>query len=89
MDAACNGGGLGDAGSDGTVTPLQQDRWRFHARHPLVPEPMPHPNYAVVVGEMAVLPLVFGQPGFAALNAAVIVIRVKAETAALSANAGR
>lgn len=54
---------------------------------------MPHPNYAVVVGEMAVLPMIFDQPGFAALfaalNAAVIVIRVKAESAALSANAGR
>ena len=54
---------------------------------------MPHPNYAVVVGEMAVLPMIFDQPGFAALfaalNAVVIVIRVKAESAALSANAGR
>ena len=49
----------------------------------------PHPNYLVVVGEIAVLPLVFGLPSYAAafsvLNAAVLVIRIRAEEAALAA----
>jgi methyltransferase len=44
---------------------------------------IPHPNYAVVVGEIAVLPLVFGLPiyalVFSALNAAVLVVRIRAE----------
>lgn len=47
----------------------------------------PHPNYAVVVGEIAVLPLVFGLPVFAlvfsGLNAGVLWIRIRAENAAL------
>ena len=42
-----------------------------------------HPNYCVVVGEIAVLPLAFGLPWIAALftllNAAVLAIRIKAE----------
>jgi methyltransferase len=46
-----------------------------------------HPNYLVVTGEIAVLPLVFGLPGYAAAfslaNAAVLWIRIRAETAAL------
>ncbi|WP_422034131.1 isoprenylcysteine carboxyl methyltransferase family protein [Reyranella sp.] len=46
-----------------------------------------HPNYWVVAGEMLVLPLVFGLPGygfvFSALNAAVMWIRIRAEAAAL------
>jgi methyltransferase len=46
-----------------------------------------HPNYAVVVGEIAILPLAFGLPVFAAvftlLNAAVLVIRIRAESVAL------
>ncbi|MEF0942890.1 isoprenylcysteine carboxyl methyltransferase family protein [Rhizobium sp. BR 362] len=46
-----------------------------------------HPNYAVVVGEIAVLPLAFGLPLYAAvfslLNAAVLAIRIRAENAAL------
>ena len=46
-----------------------------------------HPNYAVVVGEIAVLPLAFGLPWFAlafsVLNAAVLWIRIRAESAAL------
>ena len=50
-----------------------------------------HPNYAVVVGEIAVLPLVFGLPlyalVFSALNAAVLTIRIRAENAALAATA--
>ena len=50
-----------------------------------------HPNYAVVVGEIAVLPMVFGLPVYAlvfsALNAAVLSIRIRAENAALAATA--
>jgi methyltransferase len=49
-----------------------------------------HPNYAVVAGEIAVLPLVLGLPGLAAvftiLNAAVIAIRIAAENRALAAS---
>lgn len=47
-----------------------------------------HPNYAVVVGEIAVLPMVFGLWQFAlffsALNAAVLFVRIRAETVALA-----
>jgi methyltransferase len=53
---------------------------------------LPHPNYAVVVGEIVVLPLVFGLPLYAAvfsgLNAAVLSVRIRAETAALRTHAG-
>ena len=46
-----------------------------------------HPNYLVVVAEIAVLPLVFGLWQialiFTALNAAVLAIRVRAEDRAL------
>ncbi|QND49607.1 hypothetical protein HB780_29410 [Rhizobium lusitanum] len=46
-----------------------------------------HPNYAVVVGEIAVLPLAFGLPLhaviFSLLNAAILAIRIRAENAAL------
>ena len=46
-----------------------------------------HPNYAAVVGEIAVLPLVFGLPwyalGFSILNGVVLSIRIAAESAAL------
>ena len=46
-----------------------------------------HPNYLVVAGEIAVLPLVFGLPAYAAvfslLNAAVLWIRIRAENAVL------
>jgi methyltransferase len=49
-----------------------------------------HPNYAVVVGEIAVLPLVFGLPLLAALftilNAAVLAIRIRFENRALAAS---
>ena len=48
---------------------------------------MPHPNYAVVVGEIAVLPLVFGLWPYAliftVLNAAVLTVRIRAEERAL------
>lgn len=48
-----------------------------------------HPNYAVVIGEIAVLPLTFGLVWFAVvfsvLNAAVLYIRIRAENGALAA----
>ena len=46
-----------------------------------------HPNYAVVVGEIAILPLVFGLPwyalAFSILNGIVLFIRITAENTAL------
>lgn len=46
-----------------------------------------HPNYLVVIGEIAVLPLVFGlwwvAVAFTLLNAAVLAIRISAENRAL------
>ena len=46
-----------------------------------------HPNYVVVVGEIAVLPLAFGlvwvAVAFSLLNAAVLAIRIRAEGRAL------
>jgi methyltransferase len=46
-----------------------------------------HPNYAVVAGEVATLPLVLGLPWiaivFTVLNAAVLFIRIRAENRAL------
>jgi len=49
-----------------------------------------HPNYAVVVGEISVLPLVLGLPWlaviFTVLNAVVLVIRIRAENRALAAS---
>jgi methyltransferase len=50
---------------------------------------VPHPNYLVVVAEILVLPLVFGQLWygivFSILNAMVLWIRIRAEDAALRA----
>ena len=50
-----------------------------------------HPNYWVVAGEIAVLPLVFGLPWvalvFTILNAAVLAIRIRAEERALNRKA--
>lgn len=47
-----------------------------------------HPNYAVVVGEIAVLPLCLGLPwyalAFSLANAAVLAIRIRAENRALA-----
>ncbi len=47
-----------------------------------------HPNYAVVCGEIAVVPLALGLPiyalVFSVLNAAVLAIRIRAENAALA-----
>ena len=46
-----------------------------------------HPNYAIVIGEIAALPLAFGLPlyaiVFSLLNALILHVRVKAENAAL------
>jgi len=48
---------------------------------------MAHPNYAVVAAEIAVLPLVFHMPAYAALftalNASILWVRIRAEAAAL------
>jgi methyltransferase len=53
---------------------------------------MRHPNYAVVAGEIAIVPLVLGLPiyalVFSILNAAVLAIRIPAENSALAAAAG-
>ncbi len=47
-----------------------------------------HPNYVVVIGEIACLPLALGAPRFALafslLNAAVLWVRIRAENAALA-----
>lgn len=47
-----------------------------------------HPNYVVVAGELAVLPLVFNLPLYAlvftALNAAMLAVRIRAENRALA-----
>ncbi|MDF0695214.1 isoprenylcysteine carboxylmethyltransferase family protein [Rhizobium sp. MC63] len=46
-----------------------------------------HPNYAIVAGEIATLPLAFGLPVFAVVfslfNAAILHVRIKVENAAL------
>jgi len=51
-----------------------------------------HPNYVIVCGEIAVLPLVFGQWQialiFSVLNAAVLAWRIKVENAALATRPG-
>jgi methyltransferase len=48
-----------------------------------------HPNYAIVIGEIAVLPLAFGLPYYALvfslLNAAMLRVRIGEENAALAA----
>ena len=50
-----------------------------------------HPNYAIVIGEIAVVPLALGLPLYALLfsllNALVLAIRIPQENAALAANA--
>jgi methyltransferase len=47
-----------------------------------------HPNYAVVIGEIAVVPLALGLPTYAlvfsVLNAGMLAIRITAENAALN-----
>jgi methyltransferase len=60
------------------VAPIRRGPYRF----------VSHPNYWVVAGEIAVLPLVFGLPFcalvFSILNAAVLGIRIRAENRALT-----
>jgi methyltransferase len=50
-----------------------------------------HPNYAIVTGEIAVVPLALAMPAYALifsiLNAAVLAIRIRAENAALASAA--
>jgi methyltransferase len=52
-----------------------------------------HPNYAVVVAEIALLPLALHLPLlaliFSALNAAVLMIRIRAEARALTSTGGQ
>jgi methyltransferase len=52
-----------------------------------------HPNYLVVIGEIAVLPLVFGLLEvaiiFSLLNAAILTVRIRSENRALSASSPR
>jgi methyltransferase len=54
---------------------------------------MSHPNYAVVAGEIAVLPLALHLPVvavvFTILNAVVLTLRIRAETRALAAVSAR
>lgn len=49
---------------------------------------MRHPNYAVVIAEIAILPLVFGlvwvAAAYSVLNAAMLWVRIRAENAAYS-----
>lgn len=51
-----------------------------------------HPNYAIVAGEVALLPLVFGEiwvaVGFSVLNAAALAWRIRAEDRALAPRRG-
>lgn len=46
-----------------------------------------HPNYAIVMAEIVVWPLMFGQPLFAAIfaliNGAILLVRIRAEERAL------
>jgi methyltransferase len=50
---------------------------------------MPHPNYAIVAGEVFSLPMAFSLPTFAVvfslINACVLIIRIRAENHALRA----
>jgi len=52
-----------------------------------------HPNYAIVIGEIAAVPLALGLPlyalAFSLLNALVLAIRIPQENAALAANTQR
>ncbi len=50
-----------------------------------------HPNYAIVIGEIAVVPLALGMPFYALifslLNAILLSVRIPQENAALAVNA--
>jgi len=76
--------------------------WRWTTRIIVLPEQplvsggpyrfLSHPNYAVVAGEIALLPLALNLPLLAAvitiLNAAVLAIRIRAENRALAVSRG-
>ncbi len=51
-----------------------------------------HPNYAVVAGEIALLPLALNLPGlallFSVLNGVALVVRIRTEARALAASSG-
>ena len=74
-----------------TLGPRWTTRIIVHPDEPLVRSGpyrfLAHPNYWVVVGEIAVLPLVFGLPWvalvFTILNAAVLWFRIREENQAL------
>jgi methyltransferase len=75
-----------------TLGPRWTTRIIILPEHPLVSAGpyrfLSHPNYAVVAGEIAVLPLTLNLPLLAAvftiLNAAVLAIRIRAENHALA-----
>jgi methyltransferase len=75
-----------------TLGPRWTTRIIVLAKHPLVSTGpyrfLSHPNYAVVAGEIAVLPLVLDLPllatVFTILNAAVLAIRIRSENRALA-----
>jgi methyltransferase len=76
---------LGTLGSRWTTRILIVPSERLVARGPY--RFVSHPNYVVVVGEIAVLPLCLGLPWlavlFTLLNAAVLTVRIRAENAGL------
>ena len=76
---------LGTLGSRWTTRILIVPSERLVARGPY--RFVNHPNYVVVVGEIAVLPLCVGLPWvaviFSLLNAAVLTVRIRAEDAGL------
>ena len=81
---------------------MQTLGWRWTTRIIVLPEQplvsggpyrfLSHPNYAVVAGEIALLPLALNLPLLAAvitiLNAAVLAIRIRAENRALAVSRG-
>ena len=76
---------LGTLGSRWTTRIIVQPGLALVAKGPY--RWISHPNYVVVVGEIAVLPLCLGLPwyalAFSIANAAVLTIRIRAENAAL------
>ncbi len=76
---------LGTLGSRWTTRIIVLAGERLVARGPY--RFVSHPNYLVVIGEIAVLPLCLGLPWvaviFSLLNAGVLAVRISAESAAL------
>jgi methyltransferase len=77
---------LGTLGRRWTIRVIVVPGERLIARGPF--RWLRHPNYVVVAGEIAVVPLALGLPiyalVFSILNTAVLVIRLRAEDAALT-----